>query len=1013
MNLFQVLTNVSALHDHLLKRSLSSFNTIESRDTEIPHALVAQNGSLLSLVRINGSRNTVGKHEMNDIVDRFSMGMSAPLSSVGHKLQFWFGIDPSRAESMTRKAVQGALLAANQNGLAIDDIIEDQAKFVANFVSWEECYVGIWTQAAALSKYDAKVEFADLAEANKAAPIVRSGQFPWRTPASLRGRHASFVQAVTTLLNECNIHSTLLDAHEALAVQREVLYPHLYNDGWRPHLLGDAVKLRAPRPEPDDVSHLMSIPIGNQLMTEDAQRIDNRTVIIGGNAWAFRDMVLAPEKIRPMARLMDTITSADPQMPWRLSLLIEGKALVGTQVMKTLASILTWLGPMGGVNNRQLYNALDEVGNFMEAGGTAVRFRMSFATWAPADELKLLRRRGEALGRAITLWGNAQANDLVGDPLEGVMSSQLGLHYESTATMGHAPIEDVIRLGPWGRPASHWTQASILLRTTDGKLLPYQPGSSAQTAWLDLIFSGSGGGKSVWLNTLNLAHVLTPSNSNDGQLPMLGIIDIGRSSEGFIDLIREALPKDRRHEVVYARLTNNGKQSINPLDLQLGMRHPLPHEKSFIANLVNLLATPVGKDKSPYDAMSDLVSRVIDVAYEMFDDHHRPRLYARNAAPIVDRIVDERNLMRNFPEAPSWWEIVDKLFELGFHHEAAIAQRFAVPVIADLVQAANEPRVIDEFGGTRVLSTSECIIDAFARMMGTAENEYPIIRYATTFDLSDARVVSLDLAEVAPKGSDAANRQTAVMYMLARHVVARNFFLDPDDMPQMFPEKYRAWQFQRMTELKKTKRCLTYDEFHRTEGGGQFIRDQVVDDAKVGRKAGLMLRIASIQHTDFGQALLDQATGIWIMKAGNDISTDDVAKTFGLTATQTALLRYLTGPTAAGSRMLSIMKLKGGEFRQDVTLSLSPVVLWAFSTTLDDTILRNKLYQKLGSKLARKMLGRVFNRGSAVDEIERRKMVMAEQMSNGNRDLDEMNESIIDQITNEILDLAKKERSII
>ena len=47
----------------------------------------------------------------------------------------------------------------------------------------------------------------------------------------------------------------------------------------------------------------------------------------------------------------------------------------------------------------------------------------------------------------------------------------------------------------------------------------------------------------------------------------------------------------------------------------------------------------------------------------------------------------------------------------------------------------------------------------------------------TSFDIGDARVVSLDLDEVAKSGGDAADRQTSVMYMLARYVLARHYYL--------------------------------------------------------------------------------------------------------------------------------------------------------------------------------------------------------------------------------------------
>ncbi len=45
-------------------------------------------------------------------------------------------------------------------------------------------------------------------------------------------------------------------------------------------------------------------------------------------------------------------------------------------------------------------------------------------------------------------------------------------------------------------------------------------------------------------------------------------------------------------------------------------------------------------------------------------------------------------------------------------------------------------------------------------MISSAVREYPIISQVTRFDLGEARVVALDLDEVARSGGDAANRQT-------------------------------------------------------------------------------------------------------------------------------------------------------------------------------------------------------------------------------------------------------------
>ncbi|WP_048884128.1 hypothetical protein, partial [Komagataeibacter intermedius] len=78
------------------------------------------------------------------------------------------------------------------------------------------------------------------------------------------------------------------------------------------------------------------------------------------------------------------------------------------------------------------------------------------------------------------------------------------------------------------------------------------------------------------------------------------------------------------------------------------------------------------------------------------------------------------------------------------------------------------------------LETGESLIDTFDRYIMNVIKNFPMLASPTRLDMGDARVIVLDLAEVAPSGSPAANRQTALMYMLGRHILARNFFLHPD-----------------------------------------------------------------------------------------------------------------------------------------------------------------------------------------------------------------------------------------
>src|SRR5262249_8105143 len=142
----------------------------------------------------------------------------------------------------------------------------------------------------------------------------------------------------------------------------------------------------------------------------------------------------------------------------------------------------------------------------------------------------------------------------------------------------------------------------------------------------------------------------------------------------------------------------------------------------------------------------------------------------------------------------------DALFIAGFVHEAMLAQRYAVPLLSDAVSICRA-QVIEDLYGQIVAPTGENIISAFSRMISSAIREYPILSRVTSFDIGDARVVSLDLDEVAKSGGDAADRQTAVMYMLARYILARHYYLTEDNVADM-PEAYQSYHKERITELR-------------------------------------------------------------------------------------------------------------------------------------------------------------------------------------------------------------------
>ena len=216
------------------------------------------------------------------------------------------------------------------------------------------------------------------------------------------------------------------------------------------------------------------------------------------------------------------------------------------------------------------------------------------------------------------------------------------------------------------RSASPWKEGSLLLRTQDGKLFPFAPNSSEQAAWIDLGVAPMGGGKSVFLNAMNFAFVTQAGLS---RLPWVSIIDVGPSSSGLITLIQENLPEGKKHLAAYHRLRMTEDFAINPFDTPLGCRQPLPSHMAFLVNLLTLLCTPL-ENTPPDKDVPGLVRRAIELAYEELSDKHQPRLYQSNVLPELHELLMCENIVLN--AMPSWWEVVDALFERGFVHAATV-----------------------------------------------------------------------------------------------------------------------------------------------------------------------------------------------------------------------------------------------------------------------------------------------------------------------------------------------------
>ncbi len=979
-----------------MRLSVSSFIRLETMENET--TLVSTDGSLVSYVKIEGSKQIIGDEEYEMIVNSSNIKIGARFDRLGHAMQVYFVRDPDRIRDQLEEQIAPSRQSADNIGMDLDDLFDEKVNHLSRFLSHEEQYFVLWTRPSCLSKNEVKRAGENMKEEAKDWVPAAGAQYPYGVLEPLRTRHKSFIGAMMTAFEELSIECSLMEVHDALNAIRSNLFPDRANDKWRACLPGDPIPPRAPQSSVD-MSDILWPNLPSQITAGDAKVLGKSVVRIGNLLWAGADMSLGPMESTAFPVFLNRLVEAD--IPFRISFLIEGGGAASV-AFRTFAA--TMMGPTNA-GNKPIKYSLENLATLARKE-PVVKIRISFATWCKIEEKGQILDRLSVLLQSFESWGYCQVNEYSGDPLDCVMSSAMGIHCGGTAVTGIAPMIEVMKLLPWQRPSSPFENGAMIFRTPDGKIWPYQTGTNLTTTWFDLIFAQPGGGKSVLLNTLNFGTSITPGLSN---LPYVAVIDIGPSSSGLISLIKEAMPLNKQNLASYYRLQMAHQYAINPFDTQLGCRYPLPDERSFLVELLTLLTTPPGYDK-PYDGMQQLCGLVVDEMYRWRDDaaaNAEARPYLPRLEMEIDAAIQKYNV--HLPSDPFWWDIVDKMFELDLPHLANMAQRHAVPTLNDAITSSRKPQIRSLLDETSVGVSAESVIGAFERMVTSAIREYPILSSVTQFDIADTRICSLDLMDVAPQGDEAADRQTSIMYMLARHALVRAWWMSADTL-QNVPEKYRQYHALRLQDIGETPKRLNFDEFHRTSNSNS-VRSQVIRDVREGRKRGVQIVLTSQLIDDFDKDMVDLATGVWVLgTAISDKAVQAVVDRFGLSNTARHVMRFkLTGPKSIGAPALVVIGSTSGRYEQHIYNTLGPIELWAFSTSSEDVAIRNRLYSVLGASRARQMLAAEFPGGSARNEIRRRVLSNSEEGGDSRK---AMISAVIEEIVEELVEKSRKSQEL-
>jgi intracellular multiplication protein IcmB len=934
-------------------------------------AILTTSDDIMSVIEIRGSRRLMGSSEFETMAENLSTAMSKVMKAANgsqHSFAVGFRSAPGSSNRLLREIMGPNFATSRRFGVSDEVSLSDQAAALALKCKEESIYLVMYTHPAGLSVSDRNrlVEWkTDMTTRMlKAAPGSFSrGDFSQRlgtAPPSLIPRHAAALEnLLQDLQNDVEkmgvgILAEVLEIGTALSLMRRHLDGGAFPSSWRPRFIGDrSTVFPTLATREKDGSHFLPMRLSRQMVSEpSAEKFGEVEYTRRGNLYYAGVVLEVPpsEGSLPFSILSDRIGR---QIPWTMNMEIVPN---GTKMRKIDQFYSAVTGSMGDYNKKVKdgWKHLKEI----EKNGTYVAaIRVVFLTWAGSE--REISDNLSTLKSSLESWGSSTTTNETGNPGLVSMCAAAGFSKRMPAPYIPGPLNEFTRMTPMFPPASVWDSGQLITHTKDGRPYPVGIGSTMQNYWGTLIFAPTGYGKSFLMNMINAGIIFAPGLED---LPYLTVIDVGPSSRLVMDMAKALLPERLARQVVSLRIRNDREYAVNPFDTQLGCDRPTEVDRDFQISVISTICPGLGPEGERF------IGQVINEAYKLAG--RKSPSQRRWQSSMDDKVAQAlEDIKFELSEKTYVWEVVDALFDAGRIDDASLAQRYASPRIPDLIKASRAKEIMDSYGEAPS-ATRELILDVFTRNIQTAQSEYELISDVTRFEINNARVVSIDLEEVVTGSeSEEGKRRAAMMFLFARRLGAKNYFLRWTEIESLVPQRYQAYQQKRVKGLEESMKFLEYDEVHYASGIPSMSK-RIQEDLRVGRKYKCVTTMASQLLSDFPRAAVDNCYTYFILGAGTDASLGELQSTFGLSPSETqAIKTECNGP----GRLFGLFKTIKGTTSQVLHTTAGPFARWAYSTSKDDALLRAELTTLMGNDYlaALKLLARVYPSGTARDAMER------------------------------------------
>lgn len=947
---------------------LTADDRVRHPQLSAPYIMVTEEGDYCTVYAVAGSFCDTDESAAVDAdyswagrILRMTQSLTASYRRHGHKVSLVFDSDPERGGEEVASMLAPQYRSIERTGIDLKEILDETQAKLSPWVARERGYLVCYSGRQSLSSHELVDENKRLKMLIEQSPEARFGQNPVLAEmAGLKIRHDSFLTQVEKALNDHGrgVMLELMDAHAAGHALREQVDRLGTPANWQPLLPDDPITPHGVRSEKDHTPFLAPW-LKFQLLNSDVETKGNKLCING--LWhGSLSVELGPQSPESFAKLQALVPR---EVPWRVRMDVMPGGMTALRTKKGALDFMAFVPAL-----RPVWASIEALTKVEQHEPVCVMTIMA-STWGNTQEA--VTRNLTLLKQAFEAWGICGVTLTFGDPIRAWAATLLASSKGSGMHPLYPPLSEALHLLPLTRPASAWEEdGNALFPTLDGKLYPVGLATSKQNKLTNIICGSPGLGKSVLLNKLGNVQI----TSAQQKLPFFAGVDKGFSMQGQVALLRDALPIERKDEVIGIVLENSGKHCRNLFDIQLGADYPITPERNWIKSMMTAMCIDPSTGEPPNSRdTAQIFDRIVSMAFTA-NAEISPRAWVKGLIPAADQALLTSGLMeRHDPDwwaSATWYEVRDLLFEAGYVSEAQQAQFQAVPELSDVTTYLNHENLILAFGKVQRENSNELLLEYLRRCITDACTEYRMLAGRTQFVISPrTRVIAIDLNNVMGDGSNSGHLKTGLMFLFAGQVAGGDFVLPQyrDELLQAVKPLYHPLHNDRLEQLDQEVKTKVYDELHNV-AKVKFIFPKLETEDREQRKFGVRTVLSSQYVRDFPEAVLQSANSLFMMEVDPKDEKMLIENFKVPKVTIRNFQRMGSGAAQDGSGVpfLGVFRIKGGStLARLLKNAMGPLELWALNSSANDSALRKILYEEVGGASARSILAKEFPQGTA------------------------------------------------